>query len=104
MRVERISTPGPWVGVRPSIDVIATDHVLTLHDGDMMILYTDGVIEAMDRDGQLFEMQRLCDAIAEMADGSPREVLEHVLARVRSFSRVQDDDITLLVARYSAPA
>lgn len=101
-RVERIPTPGPWIGVRSSIDVIATDQALSLHDGDMMILFTDGVIEAMDGEGKLFEIQRLCDAIEEVADGTPREVLDHVLARLRSFSQVQNDDVTLLVARYSA--
>jgi PAS domain S-box-containing protein len=99
-RVERVGTVGPWVGVREHIRAIALDSVIRLHNGDTLILFTDGIIEAMNEAGDLFDLPRLCDAIEQMQDGTPEQIRDHVIAKVREFTTKQDDDMTLLVARY----
>jgi len=102
-RVERISTPGPWVGIRSQIGDIVEDGEFILEPGDVLVLYTDGVTEAIDADGELFDVERLCTAIEEVADQSPAEIRDYLLIKVESWSPHPTDDITLFVAKYSPP-
>ncbi|HVU02478.1 MAG TPA: SpoIIE family protein phosphatase [Polyangiaceae bacterium] len=101
--VERVRTQGPWVGIRKQIRTITTDGALQLRDGDILVLYTDGIIEAMNADGEQFDVPRLCAAIHEARTKSVEEIRDHVVARARAWMATQDDDLTLLVARYRAP-
>ena len=78
----------------------AGDYKLTLRHGDLMVLYTDGIIEARDRHGELFEMNRLCAAIEASYRGSVAEVRDAIMTRVRAFMHEQEDDMTLLVMRF----
>jgi PAS domain S-box-containing protein len=104
-RCERIATPGAWIGIRDDIVSISRDHQLQLCDGDVLVLYTDGIIEAAkaSEDLELFDVTRLIGAIEELPEGTPDQILERIFHRVHEFTPRQDDDMTVLVARYSAP-
>jgi PAS domain S-box-containing protein len=99
--LERVATPGPWLGIIDDLPH-AVDSEIWLREGDLMVLFTDGVIEARDRAGDLFEMDRLCEAIHALRNESTADIRDGVLARVRSFMHTQDDDLTLIVVRYHA--
>jgi serine phosphatase RsbU (regulator of sigma subunit) len=99
-KVERITTIGPWIGIRENIRALAIDSVMQLEPGDVMVLYTDGIIETADDQEDMFGMDRLCAAVEEAQDGTPEQIRDHVIAKVREFSQVQNDDMTILVARY----
>ncbi len=100
-RVERVRTAGPWVGIRRHIRSIVDDASFNLHHGDVMVLFTDGVLEAANRDGQLFDVDRLCAAVEEAGDIRPAELRDQVVDKVQRWTHQQEDDITLIVARYS---
>jgi len=102
-RVDAIRTPGTWIGARKDIRRATVDAFLTLEDGDLMVLYTDGVTEAMNAEGKQFDIGRLVSAIEEVQDEAVERIRDHVLARVRGWMHRQDDDITLVVVRYRAP-
>lgn len=70
--------------------------------GDLVLLVTDGITEAADRDEALFSDARLAEALANCASRSPQEVVDRVLERVASFTAgaPQNDDLTLLAIRY----
>ena len=59
-RVERISTPGPWLGIRQDVSAVAVNSTLTLRDKDLLILFTDGVIEGVNANEEQFDIDRLC--------------------------------------------
>jgi serine phosphatase RsbU (regulator of sigma subunit) len=67
-----------------------------------MVLFTDGVVEAMNATGDQFEMARLCAAIEEAHAGSPAAIREHIVSKVSEWTHRQEDDVTVLVARYTA--
>jgi PAS domain S-box-containing protein len=99
-KCERVATPGAWIGIRDDIVSISRDHTLKLSPGDVLVLYTDGIIEVTDRDEELFDITRLASAIEELPDGAPEAIVERIFQRVREFTSRQDDDMTVLVARY----
>jgi PAS domain S-box-containing protein len=101
-RVERIRTTGPWMGIVKDVRDLTTDATFRLHDQDVMVLFTDGVVEAMNATGDQFEMARLCAAIEEAHAGSPAAIREHIVSKVSEWTHRQEDDVTVLVARYTA--
>ena len=77
--------------------------VVPMHDGDHLLLYTDGVWEALaDEDGRAEE--RLSGAIERAPEGGGR-LLDTILADVHHelAGQLQADDLTLLTASVVAP-
>jgi sigma-B regulation protein RsbU (phosphoserine phosphatase) len=74
-----------------------------LRHGDVLFLYTDGVTEAMNAEGQLFSVERLREALKQSDRSTPASVVEDVLAAVRRFTADarQSDDLTALAARFT---
>jgi serine phosphatase RsbU (regulator of sigma subunit) len=68
--------------------------------GDSMTMYTDGIDEAMDRDGNQYTIDRLRKMVKK-SDGSPTGIAEPLLADVRSHlnGKPQDDDMCLVTLR-----
>jgi sigma-B regulation protein RsbU (phosphoserine phosphatase) len=75
---------------------------LQLKPNDLVIIYSDGVTEAMNIAGEEFGRERLVEAIEHCYGTRPEAVLEILLNAVRTFSRgvPQTDDITALILRY----
>jgi phosphoserine phosphatase RsbU/P len=78
---------------------------IQLEPGDTLLLYTDGVTEAEDRDRNLFGAARLKEALGRYQGGSLAELQAGILGAVERFAggASQSDDITLLVVRYQRP-
>jgi serine phosphatase RsbU (regulator of sigma subunit) len=94
----------PPLGVMP--DRTFVEKSFTLAPGEMLFLYTDGITEAFNPDGQMFRVQRLLEVAHECAAGSPRDLMLKVIGSVESFSAgaLQADDITCLVIHRSVHA
>ncbi len=70
-----------------------------LNVGDILVVYSDGVTEAMDLNGEMFGEARLMDVVRESAASGGAAVQEAILAAVRSFMGQASayDDLTVLV-------
>lgn len=73
--------------------------------GDELLLYTDGVTEAMDVDEALYGLDRLKALLDDNFDLHPRELIELVRRDVMRFSEgaEQADDITMLALEFDVP-
>lgn len=80
-----------------------TEEEASYEEGDLLVVYTDGVTEAADAGGLQFGESRLEEAIRESGRLGPDQLADEVMARLERFTggRPQSDDITLLVARRS---
>ncbi len=99
-RTELVTTPGTWVGAVRNIDSGTTDSEQYLEPGDLLVLYTDGVTEAMNEVQQQFGIERLRREVEAVAERTVDEIRDHLLSAVRNHSAHQEDDITLVVLRY----
>ena len=81
-------------------DVAYPESHRTLGAGDTLVFYTDGITEARDAAGELFDNDRL-DHVLAGSDGTPDDVIRRSLAAVHRFTdgRPAADDRTLLVAQ-----
>lgn len=78
-----------------------TAESLQLNTGDALVMYTDGVTEAEDKDHAQFGESRLDAALAESKGASSKQIVDNINARVKEFiaGAPQSDDITQLVIR-----
>lgn len=77
---------------------------LKLEPGDTLVLFSDGVTEAMDPDQQLFGVPRLREVLTGQIESPLDHLQKCVLEAVENFARgaSQADDLTLLIVRYRA--
>jgi len=101
---ETIETPGTWLGARNDIGRYLVDSELRLEDGDLLCLYTDGITEAKDQAGKMFDLARLVTTIETVQHKPCLLIRDNVLTAVRRFMAQQEDDMTLVVIRYRAPS
>jgi sigma-B regulation protein RsbU (phosphoserine phosphatase) len=98
-RCECIETPGPWLGAMANVQRFAVNTPGHLHKDDIMLLYTDGITEAMNEGGKQYGMERMCSALEEVRSESVEEIRDHVIESVMNWTSTQVDDVTLVVAR-----
>ncbi len=101
--VTRVNPPGMAVGIDSgeAFNRFTRDFSLDLHKDDCLILYTDGVTEALDADGEEFGIERVTHSIVESAPQGATAILERLTADLKRFvgAAPQHDDITLIVIR-----
>jgi len=71
---------------------------VVLEPGDMLLLYTDGMVEAADASGAEFTVRRLLDAVGDLKETAPVTCLRTVMRALYEFtgSNAQQDDITAI--------
>jgi serine phosphatase RsbU (regulator of sigma subunit)/HAMP domain-containing protein len=99
-RCEVIATAGAWMGVSREVGTRLPEAGLVLKPGDLLVLQTDGIVEARDANGRLFGSERVVDIVERQHDRPVQEVVESVFGEVRRWCREPEDDQTLMVVRY----
>ncbi len=102
---EEAFTEGSYpVGLVPEAEYTSVG--LKLEPGDTLVLFSDGVTEAMDPDDQLFGVPRLKQVLTGQTQCPLEHIQKCVLEAVENFTRGahQADDVTLLIVRYRATA
>jgi sigma-B regulation protein RsbU (phosphoserine phosphatase) len=97
--VRELALDGLPLGI--DADYTFAEATAQLDPGDVLIFYTDGVIEAFNGAGELFGFERLRQLLHETALRRPRSLTRQIVRAVRAFTgnTPQSDDITLVVLR-----
>jgi sigma-B regulation protein RsbU (phosphoserine phosphatase) len=96
---EHIQTPGTWLGGMRDISRATRDNKLELQPGDLMVLYTDGITEAQNKDKVQFGDERFTRVLEENRAEPVGVVRDRVIEAVQAWQAVQDDDISIVVIR-----
>jgi sigma-B regulation protein RsbU (phosphoserine phosphatase) len=97
---ESIQTRGTWIGaIRTLPDTMGT-RTFSLRPGDLMLLYTDGVIEARNAAREQFGSTRLQTELSRLRHKPTETIREHLSRILTRFASHLDDDVTLMVVRY----
>lgn len=100
-KVERLETPGTWLGAVPMVKAAGVPVQETrLHPGDLLVLYTDGVTEAANAAKERFGVDRLCAEIERHRAASADEIRARLMDAVTKWTSVQLDDISVVALRY----
>lgn len=90
------------VGLVPDAEYTAA--CLRLEPGDTLVLFSDGVTEAMNPEEELFGVPRLREVLTGQPECALENIQKCILESVENFARGahQADDLTLLILRYRA--
>jgi len=88
------------LGMRPDTQYTSSPS-LPLETGDIILLLTDGIEEALSPDGELFGSQRALDVVREHRAKSAQQIVDQLYQAVRTFSgtTTQNDDITAVAIK-----
>jgi len=95
----QLEAGGIGLGMIP--DVRYTEGEIQLNGSELLLLYTDGVTEAMNRTQDLYGETRLCTQISNLLSCGPGEIETHIVNDVESFSEgiPQVDDCTMVLMK-----
>ncbi len=101
--ISKINPPGMALGIDNGVvfNRVTTDFTLTLEPEDVLILYTDGVTEALDTQGEEFGLKNLVDSVTASAGEGAASIITRLTDDLRAFigPQPQHDDITLIAIR-----
>jgi phosphoserine phosphatase RsbU/P len=96
---EPLGATGQLIGPFPN-EKYRTEYAL-MRKGDILLLYTDGIVEAMNEAKEMYGEQRLIAKLRELRLRSPKEICQLILQEVQVHNRMVDysDDKTIVVIR-----
>lgn len=98
--VELFETSGTFLNLIPDISEIVTEDRLHLNSGDIMVLYTDGVIEAIDKSDKLLDISGLIHIVEKNSQLSTEKLKDCIISNVMDWCNGNyKDDITVLVVK-----
>ena len=95
--VERIKTKGIWIGLLDDIGDHLHDNSFVLNNNDVLLLYTDGVVEPTNENDEYYSTERLIDYLKKHGSDSVDIIKDKILESLHSFNT--DDDVTFVVLK-----
>ena len=98
-KTEIVTTKGTWLGIAEKIGHFQKDQKVQINDGDIIMLFTDGITEATNKKGEMFGQMRLEQLLDQYADLPINKILEKIIKEVNRFQEEQLDDMTILIIK-----
>lgn len=100
-----IGSEGMAIGMVPSevFDVVIEDKTIPFNRGDIAVLYTDGVTESANDEGQEFSDQRLAETVKVLRNRSAHDLNEGLVQTVERYTGSSEfaDDLTLITVKHT---
>ena len=101
--VAPVKSPGMVVGIDSGsvFDRLTVDFAVSLERDDCLVLYTDGVTEALNTEGDEFGVDRLMRSVRSSAKDGAQAIVKKIIQDVRDFSGPahQNNNMTLIAIR-----
>ncbi len=97
--VERLETGGPVLGLLPGSPY--EEGKIHVEEGNFLVLYSDGLTEAANSQGEEYGEEGLLRALRSLDHGSASNICHSILSEMKAFAGAQplSDDLTLLIIR-----
>jgi sigma-B regulation protein RsbU (phosphoserine phosphatase) len=92
---------GPLIGIYESAEF--TQSTIHLQPGETLLLYTDGITEAFNSEGEMFSSERLIETLSQSTATNSNKLVEALIQKVDDFCKgaEQSDDITVVAVSFS---
>jgi predicted ATPase/serine phosphatase RsbU (regulator of sigma subunit)/tRNA A-37 threonylcarbamoyl transferase component Bud32 len=102
-KIEKIDTTflGLPLGLEEEIGEFIGEETIKLNSGDVVVLYTDGITEAVNLNEKQYQLENLCNVVYENREKSAEEIKQAVINDVQKYIGEQKvfDDLTLVVLK-----
>jgi len=96
---EVVTINGTWLGISDNIGRYLEDKTVNFSPGDIVLLFTDGITEATNQEGEMYGQARLEQALNHYADLPVSKLMNNIIKEVERFQDEQLDDMTLIVMK-----
>lgn len=98
-KIQRLNAGGIPLGMLG--DFTYEEESTPLEPGDTLIIYSDGVTEAMNKNGELFGEERLAAILADSHHDTPELIIDRMLSAIKEYAgpTPQSDDVTIVVVK-----
>lgn len=100
-KVTSISTKGTWLGIADDVHDFIDVSTIEMAEDDVILLFTDGVTETTNSEGEMYGQERLQEVFRRCSDRPIEEALNGIVEDVQKYQAHQDDDITLMLVKRS---
>ncbi len=101
--IEFVKSRGMAIGLEAGevFDRVVEENTISIAPGDILVFYTDGIVEAMNEHHEVFGEQRLAELVQRHPQMSPNELLQVIRREYGSFVGGMDqfDDMTVVIVR-----
>jgi len=98
-KITRPDVGGLIVGIAPGVQY--EDAILKINSGDMLVIFSDGITEAMNKEEEEFEEERLLNLLKKNKEKPSEELINIIIKEVNSYCEGQEqmDDMTLIIIK-----
>jgi serine phosphatase RsbU (regulator of sigma subunit) len=100
-QLKTIETGGVILGITPDLEKYKNEIRMSLHSGDSILMYTDGVTEALNQKEEQFGETNLESSFLSCLGRSPQIILDSIYSDLKEFVKEteQHDDITMVALK-----
>jgi serine phosphatase RsbU (regulator of sigma subunit) len=98
-QIDALPLSGTWLGAIEDVGKFTVDRSDQLQPGDVMLLFTDGVVEARNGSGAQFGYENLKHALKNLSAQGPTEIRQGIVSSVLAWTPKLDDDLTVVAIR-----
>ena len=97
MQCTELDADGLILGVRKNVRF--EEKTVVMDRGDLILIYTDGLTEAENPDGDFFGIEPVCEILHQHATQSPKTIIEIIIKQLKLFCQSESfkDDVTLMI-------
>jgi serine phosphatase RsbU (regulator of sigma subunit) len=99
-RTTILEQPSNLLGAMPNMDF--EEHSITVAPGDTLFVYTDGLTDRVNRDGEFYSIDRIAALLESAPDGDVNTLYDSIYSDVSNFAATEEfrDDIAFVVTRF----
>jgi serine phosphatase RsbU (regulator of sigma subunit) len=99
-RTTILEQPSNLLGAMPNMDF--EEHSITVAPGDTLFVYTDGLTDRVNRDGEFYSIDRIAALLESAPDGDVNALYDSIYSDVSNFAATEEfrDDIAFVVTRF----
>jgi serine phosphatase RsbU (regulator of sigma subunit) len=98
-KTETVTISGTWLGITDDIKDSLPELTIKINTGDIVLLFTDGITESTNAEGEMFSQVRLEQALNKYADLPVGKLRDKIIEEVMYYQEEQLDDMTLVVIK-----
>jgi serine phosphatase RsbU (regulator of sigma subunit) len=98
-KIETLKIEGTWLGIADDIEGHVKDTTIEFGSGDVALLFTDGITETSNSEGEMLGQEMLEQLLHKYANLSAIKLRNKILSKVKKFQNEQSDDMTLVVIK-----
>jgi len=98
-KISRLSDGGLPLGIFEEVDYQKSQH--TMQPGDLLVVFSDGIADAVNKEGEFFSEERFLQLILDLRRLDPDDIIKSICSKIKEFTGniPQFDDITLSIIK-----